>query len=81
MSLERPEPPSEANSLEKLVAHVTNNPSDWLMCLRYINSYAAALKKNDLSRITEFDHNATLQFFRSIIAKQEEIIEYQKIQY
>jgi hypothetical protein len=61
MSLERPEPPSEANFPEKLVTHVTNNPSDWLMYLRYINGYAAALKKeNDFSRIAEFDHNAML---------------------
>jgi hypothetical protein len=45
MSLERPEPPSEANSPEKLVAHVTNNPFDWLMYLRYINGCAAALRK------------------------------------
>jgi hypothetical protein len=69
MSLERSELPSEANSPEKLVAHVTNTPSDWLMYLRYINGYAAALKKKDLSRIAEFDHNATLQFLRSTIAK------------
>jgi hypothetical protein len=80
--LERPKPPSEANSPEKLVAYVTNNPSDWLMYLRYINGYAAALKKkNDLFRIAESDYNATLQFFRSTVAKQKGIIEYQKIQY
>jgi hypothetical protein len=31
------------------------------MYLRYINGYAAALKKkNDLSRIAESDHDATL---------------------
>jgi hypothetical protein len=31
------------------------------MYLRYINGYAAALKKeNDLSRIAKFDYNATL---------------------
>jgi hypothetical protein len=77
MSLEWPEPSSEANSPEKLVAHVTNNPSDWLMYLRYINGYAAALKKkNDLFRIAESDYNTTLQPFRSTVAKQEEIIEY-----
>jgi hypothetical protein len=45
--LERPEPPSEANSPEELVAYVTNNPFDWLMYLRYINGYAAALKKKE----------------------------------
>jgi hypothetical protein len=45
MSLERPEPPSEADSPKKLVTYVTNNPSDWLMYLRYINGYAAVLKK------------------------------------
>jgi hypothetical protein len=61
MSLKRSEPPSEADFLEELVAHVTNNPSDWLMYLRYINGYAAVLKKgNDFSRIAEFNHNATL---------------------
>jgi hypothetical protein len=60
MLLERPELSSGANSPEELVAYVTNNPSDWLMYLRYINSYAAALKKNDLFRIAEFDHDATL---------------------
>jgi hypothetical protein len=82
MSLERPELPSGADSPEELVAHVTNNPSDWLMYLRYINGYAAALKKeNDLFRIAESDYNATLQPFRSIVAKQEGIIEYQKTQY
>jgi cell division septation protein DedD len=82
MSLERPEPPSGADSPEELVAHVTNNPSDWLMYLRYINGYAAALKKeNDLFRIAESDHNATLQPLRSTVAKQEGIIEYQKTQY
>jgi hypothetical protein len=48
MLLERPEPPSEADSPEKLVAHVTNNPFDWLMYLRYINGYAAALKKRTI---------------------------------
>jgi hypothetical protein len=53
-----------------------------LIYLRYINGYAAALKKkNDFFRIAEFDHNATLQLLRSTIAKQEEIIEYQKTQY
>jgi hypothetical protein len=52
------------------------------MYLRYINGYAAALKKkNDLFRIAESDYNATLQPFRSIVAKQEENIEYQKTQY
>jgi hypothetical protein len=82
MSLERPEPPSEADSPEELVAYVTNSPSDWLMYLRYINGYAAALKKeNDLFRIAESDHNATLQPLRLIVAKQEGIIEYQKTQY
>jgi hypothetical protein len=41
--------------------YVTNNPSDWLMYLRYINGYAAALKKkNDFFRIAEFDYNAIL---------------------
>jgi hypothetical protein len=61
ISLERPELPSEADSPEKLVAHVINNPSDWLMYLRYINGYAATLKKeNDLSRIAESDHDVTL---------------------
>jgi hypothetical protein len=79
MLLERPEPPSGADSPEELVTHVTNNPSDWLMYLRYINSYAVALKKeNDFFRIAEFDYNATLQFFRLTVAKQEGIIEYQK---
>jgi hypothetical protein len=40
---------------------VTNNPPDWLMYLRYINGYAAALKKkNDFSRIVKFNHDATL---------------------
>jgi hypothetical protein len=48
MSLERPEPPSEANSPEELVTYVTNNPSDWLMYLRYINGYTAALKKRTI---------------------------------
>jgi hypothetical protein len=48
MSLERPELPLEADSPEKLVAHVTNNPSDWLMYLRYINGYAAVLKKKKI---------------------------------
>jgi hypothetical protein len=82
MSLERPEPPSEADFPKKLVAYVTNNPSDWLMYLRYINGYAAALKKkNDLFRIIKFNHDATLQFFRSTVAKQKRIIEYQKTQY
>jgi hypothetical protein len=82
ISLERPEPPSGADFPEKLVAHVTINPSDWLMYLRYINNYAIALKKeNDFFRIAEFDYNATLQLLRSIVAKQEGIIEYQKIQY
>jgi hypothetical protein len=52
------------------------------MYLRHINGYAAALKKkNDLFRIAESDHNATLQLFRSTVAKQEKIIEYQKTQY
>jgi hypothetical protein len=47
------------------------------MYLRYINGYAAALKKeNDLFRITEFDYNATLQLLRLTVAKQEGIIEY-----
>jgi hypothetical protein len=60
MSLERPEPPSGADSSEKLVAYVTNNSFDWLMYLRYINGYAAALKKeNNFFRIIEFDYNAT----------------------
>jgi hypothetical protein len=45
MSLERPEPPLEANSPKDLVAYVTNNPFDWLIYLRYINNYAAILKK------------------------------------
>jgi hypothetical protein len=77
MSLERPEPPSGADSPEELVAHVTNNPSDWLMYLRYINGYAAALKKeNDFFRIAESDYNVMLQLFRSTVAKQEGIIEY-----
>jgi hypothetical protein len=40
------------------------------MYLRYINDYAAALKKeNDLFRIAEFDHDVTLQFFRLTVAK------------
>jgi hypothetical protein len=61
MSLERPELPSEADFLEKLVAYVTNNPSDWLIYLRYINGYAAILKKkNDLFCIAESDYDATL---------------------
>jgi hypothetical protein len=82
MSLERSKPSSEADFPEELVAHVTNNPSDWLMYLRYINGYAAALKKkNDLFRIAESDHNATLQPLRLTVAKQEGIIEYQKTQY
>jgi hypothetical protein len=52
------------------------------MYSRYINGYAAALKKkSDLSRIAESDHDATLQFLRSTVAKQEEIIKYQKTQY
>jgi hypothetical protein len=65
MSLERPEPPSEADSPKKLVAHVTNNPSDWLMYLRHINGYAAVLKKRTtfsaspnpttISRFSSFD--------------------------
>jgi hypothetical protein len=77
ISLERPEPSSEANFLEKLVAHVTNNPSDWLIYLRHINGYAAALKKkNDFFRIAESNYNATLQLFRSTVAKQKGIIEY-----
>jgi hypothetical protein len=61
MSLEQPEPSSGADFPEELVAHVTNNPFDWLMYLRYINGYAAALKKkNDFFRIAESDYNATL---------------------
>jgi hypothetical protein len=77
MSLERPEPPSGADSPEKLVAHVTNNPSNWLIYLRYINGYAAALKKkNNLFRITKSDYNTMLQLFQLIVAKQEEIIKY-----
>jgi hypothetical protein len=47
------------------------------MYLRYINNYAAALKKkNEFFRITESDYKATLQLFRLIVAKQEGIIEY-----
>jgi hypothetical protein len=77
MSLERPELPSGADFPEKLAAHVTNNPFDWLIYLRYINGYAAVLKKkNDFFRIVEFDHNATLQPLRLTVAKQEGIIEY-----
>jgi hypothetical protein len=59
ISLERPKSPSEADSPEELVAHVTNNPSDWLMYLRYINGYAAALKFF-FSRIIESDYDITL---------------------
>jgi hypothetical protein len=47
------------------------------MYLRHINGYAAALKKeNDFFRIAKFDYNATLQFFRLTVVKQEGIIEY-----
>jgi hypothetical protein len=48
ISLERPEPSSEADSPKEFVAYVTNNPFDWLMYLRYINGYAAALKKKPI---------------------------------
>jgi hypothetical protein len=47
------------------------------MYLRYINGYAAALKKKtDFFRIAKSDYNATFQFLRLTVAKQEGIIEY-----
>ncbi|CAJ2504463.1 Uu.00g118570.m01.CDS01 [Anthostomella pinea] len=62
MSQERPEPPSRTDSPEELVAYVTNNPSDWLLYLRHINGYAAALKEeNDFFRLAESDHDNSLQ--------------------
>ncbi|CAJ2512146.1 Uu.00g051610.m01.CDS01 [Anthostomella pinea] len=62
MSQERPEPPLGADSPEELIAHVTNNPSNWLLYLRHINGYAAALKeKNDFFRLAESDHDNSLQ--------------------
>lgn len=82
MSVERPEPPSGADSPEELAAYVDNNPSDWLMYLRHINGYVTALKEeNDLLRVAESDRERLLQSLQSTISKQEGIIEYQKTQH
>jgi hypothetical protein len=49
-------------------------PRGWVMGHCSVGS--AGRDKNDLFRITEFDHNATLQPLRLTVAKQEGIIEY-----
>jgi hypothetical protein len=82
MSHEQPEPPSGADSKEELVAQVSNNPSAWLLYLRHMNGYAAALQKKVDSFCTEIsDRNAIIQFLQLNTAKQEEVIDYQKIQH
>jgi hypothetical protein len=82
MSHEQPEPPLGADSPEKLVAQVANNPSAWLLYLRHMNDYAATLqKKVDFLRTKISDRNAIIQLLQLIIAKQEKIVDYQEIQH
>jgi hypothetical protein len=79
MSHERPEPPSGADSPEELVAHVNNNPSDWLLYLRHINGYATALKEQiEPLRLSESDRETAIQALKSKISELEGVIKYQK---
>ncbi|CAJ2512477.1 Uu.00g054920.m01.CDS01 [Anthostomella pinea] len=55
MSQERPEPPSGADSPEELVAHVTNNPSDWLLYLCHINGYVKEITYLEVKKLRLLD--------------------------
>jgi hypothetical protein len=82
MSHEQPEPPSGADSPEELVTQVSNNPSAWLLYLRHMNGYAAALQKKVDSLRTEIsDRNAIIQSLQLTTAKQEGVIDYQETQH
>jgi hypothetical protein len=79
MSYDPPEPPSGVDSPEELVAHVTDNPSDWLLYLRHMSGYADALRNEaERSRLSASDHESMAQSLKSRISELEGVVKYQK---
>jgi hypothetical protein len=79
MSSEQPEPPFGADSPDELLAHVNNNPADWLMYFRHMNNYAAALKDEIESlRLTQSNYETVIALHKTKISELEGVVKYQE---
>jgi hypothetical protein len=71
----RPEPPRSAELPDELVQHVTDQPSEWLLYLRNLNTYLSEVEVAHQSLKIDNHH------LRQETVKQSSIIEFQKFQY
>ena len=71
----QPCPPLSTDSTEELAEHVYHNPTEWMLYLRNMSTYAAALEGENATLRT------TATELETAVTKRDAVIQYQEEQY